>query len=247
MFVTTAANPSPALEARAARVAERTGLPQVRRRGSLKRLLEAQGATAAYVCTREHDRLDDGGGQRLFVHEGLLKARLASGLDHPLVRAVTDGRRAERLIDGTLGLGIDAMHLAAATGARVLAVEQSDILRSLCLEGLPRLANRAWPAAARVQPVGGLSVEVMRLLPADSADGVFLAPMFDAPAAAAPGWDLLRPVAHHAPLDEATLEQALRVAPRVAVKLSPGDAVPEALRDAEQVVSKALRYAVLRR
>lgn len=245
-IVTTSAKPSAALQERAQRVALRSHVPLAPRRGSLASLLEAHEAAFAYVVTHANDRLDDGSAQ-LFVHPGLLHARLQSGLDHPLVQAVTAGLPARRIIDGTLGLGIDALHLAEATGAHVLGIEQSPAVRSLCLEGLPRLAAEGWAGAQRVQAIGGLTHEVLRILPSDSADAVFLAPMFDAPAATAPGWDLLRPLAYMAPVDDATRQQALRVAPRVAVKLSPADAVPACLADADIVRSKALRYAVLTR
>ena len=244
-IVTTATRPTQAQLARAAQVAARCGAPLVERRRGLRRHLSDEGAALAYVVGRHRDQLSNGEAS-LFVHAGLLEARLGSGLDHPLIRAVTGGRPARRLIDGTLGLAIDALHLAEATGAEVLAIEYAPAIRSLCEEGLRRLATR-WPGAHRVRVWGGNTLDVLRMLPPDHADGVFLAPMFDEPAAAAPGWDLLRPLALHAPLTEDTVEQALRVAPRVAVKLSPADDVPTFLRGAEVVRSKALRYAVLSR
>jgi hypothetical protein len=246
LLVTTSARAPDDVVARARRVAARCRAPFVARRRGLPRLLAEHDATVAYVATRAHDRLDDGQ-ERLFVHEGLLQARLSKGLDHPLVRAVTGGRPARHVVDGTLGLAIDALHLAEATGARVLGIEGAAAIRSLVHEGLPRLARGGWQGARRVQPVGGTTHDVLRLLPDDGADAVFLAPMFEQPAEAAPGWDLLRPLAVHVPLDASTVAEALRVAPRVAVKLSPTDPVPTWAEGASWVRSKALRYAVLTR
>lgn len=245
LIVTTSSRPTEAQQQRAAQVAARCGAPHVPRRHALQRHLAEAEASAAYVVGRHREQLSDGESS-LFVHAGLLAARLTRGTDHPLVQAMTDGRPVRRLIDGTLGLAIDALHLAEATGAEVLAVEYAPAIRSLCEEGLPRLAAD-WPAANRIRLWGGRTERVLGMLPDDHADAVFLAPMFDEPAAAAPGWHLLRPFALHDPLDAATVEQALRVAPRLVVKLSPADEVPGLLRGARMVRSKALRYAVVER
>ena len=248
LIVTTSGRPTEARIARAREVARRCGVAYVPRQGSVARLRREHGAGIVYVVGHDKERLDDGE-RSLFVHEGLLKARLTDGLDQPLIRAVTDGRRASRLVDGTLGLAVDALHLAAATGAEVLGIEAVPAIHALCESGLRRLVAAGLAAAGRVEPRHGLHHEVLASLPDDHADAVFLAPMFDAPAAAAPGWDLLRPLACYAPVDEAVVTEALRVAPRLAVKLAPRDRVPEALasRGPEWVRGRRVRYAVLTR
>jgi hypothetical protein len=247
MIVTTRERPSPEERSRALDVAARCGARFVARRGALGKLLADADASLAYVIARDRERLDDG--QRsLFVHQGLLAARLMSGDDHPLIRAMLgQGPRPQQVIDGTLGLGIDALHLAAALGAEVIGVEAAPAICCLNEEGLRRLASTGLDAAARVRPVQGLAGEVMAAMAPDSADAVFLAPMFDEPAAAAPGWDLLRPLACYHPVDQATVDAALRVAPRLVVKLAPKDVVPDALAGARWVSTQALRYAVLER
>jgi len=243
LVVTTSTRPDAPQQLRAERIAARCGAPFVERRRGVGRLLGEHDADLAYVVGRHRDQLADGE-QTLFVHAGLLAARLGSGSSHPLIRAVTGGSSVRRVVDGTLGLAIDALHLAEATGAEVIAAERAPAIRSLCEEGLQRLSTR-WPAARQIRLWGGLAADVLAMLPTGYADAVFMAPMFEKAAAAAPGFDLLRGLAHHAPLDERTRAEALRVAGRLVVKLSPADPVPDWLGDAHLVRSKALCYAVV--
>lgn len=249
LIVTTGGRPTPALTERGQHVAAACQVPFVPRRGrSMVRLKADHEAELVYIIGHDKERLDDGR-RSLFVHEGLLKARLAGGMGQPLIRAVTGGHTAERVVDGTLGLAIDALHLAAATGAQVLGIEAVPAIHALCVSGLPRLAAEGLQAAGRVTPVLGLNHERLAALPDDHADAVFLAPMFDAPAAAAPGWDLLRPLACYEPVGERVVSEALRVAPRLAVKLAPSDRVPDAIaaRDPEWIHGRSVRYAVVLR
>jgi hypothetical protein len=249
LIITTGGRPDEVLETRGRAVAEACGVPYVARRGrSMARLKRDHEAELVYVVGHDKERLDDGI-RSLFVHEGLLRARLAGGMAQPLIRAVTDGQPARRIVDGTLGLAIDALHLAAATGAEVLGIEAVPAIHALSVSGLPRLAAGGLEAAGRVEPVLGLNHERLATLPTDHADAVFLAPMFDAPAAAAPGWDLLRPLACYDPVDETVVGEALRVAPRLAVKLAPSDRVPPAIeaRSPSWVHGRSVRYAVVTR
>lgn len=105
------------------------------------------------------------------------------------------------------------------------------------------------PAAARIRLHPGRCRDVLAEIEPDGADAVFLAPMFDAPRAAPPGYPLFRAVAVHDPLDRATVAEALRVAPRLAVKVPAGAPVPVALerRRLEHVEGRAVDYWVARR
>jgi len=249
LIITTGGRPTDALVERARAVASACGVPFVeRRKRSLARLRADHEADLVYIVGHDKERLDDGE-RSLFVHQGLLKARLTDGLDQPLIRAVTDGRPARRIVDGTLGLAVDALHLAAATGAEVVGFEAMAPIHALCASGLPRLAAEGLEAAARVQPIHAHNRDALAALPDDHADAVFLSPMFDAPAAAAPGWDLLRPLACYDPVDEAVVRESLRVAPRLAVKLAPEDRVPKALesRGITWIHGRSVRYAIVER
>ena len=70
----------------------------------------------------------------------------------------------------------------------------------------------------------------MAALPADSMDAVLLAPMYLAPDKAAPGFELLRALADHRPLQADAVDAALHCAPRLVVKWPRGTEPPQALR-----------------
>jgi len=143
----------------------------------------------------------------------MLRARLQSGCEHPLIRAIGP---AAHVVDGTLGLAGDALHIAAALCCDVTGIEGSPVIYSLLEEGLPRL-GRHLEAANRISIHHGEASERLGQLP--PADAVFLAPMYTHPRAAAPGFELLRRVALHNPFTEALLAAAHRIAPRVVLKV----------------------------
>lgn len=236
MIVTTASKPDPALIARAQQVAERCQVAYAPRRGALPDGL-------VYVVGRDREELR-GFGHRLAVHLGLLHARVAAGRSHPLIAALTGGGEVRSVVDGTVGLAGDALHIATVLGCPVLGIEGSGAVYSLLEEGLARLASEE-PAAARVTVRHGDAATVLDTLEADSADAVYLSPMYEVPRQAAPGFELLRAVAIHAPLDERLLAAASRVARhRVVVKVGPGDVLPVGSEIA-RVRGRAVDYAVV--
>ncbi|TNE87564.1 MAG: hypothetical protein EP330_17865 [Deltaproteobacteria bacterium] len=246
-FVTTAERPTPELLARAAHIAERCGLPLRRRNGSMRR---TAGAAACYVVGKQREALWSPTAS-IFVHEGMTLARAADGLDHPLVRAVAPQGRASRIADGTLGLAQDALHLAMALDAEVLAAELSPVVFSLCEEGLPRLAHDSpvAEAAARITPRLGDSATVFAGEPDDSFDAVLVSPMFTQPDRAPVGYEAFRGAAVHEPLGEATVAEALRIAPRLVIKARAGEPVPPSLEGRRRQVlrGRALEYWVVER
>ena len=265
LVVTTAEDPAPALVARAELVAARCRAPYLPRGPTIARLRRRAGARLAYVVGRDGDRLETAEG-RLSAHPGLLRNKLRAGRAHPLLRAVAPvgpgGAQAAappptRVIDATLGLAQDALHLAAALDCQVLGLEASPALYSLLEEGLPRVARLPVPgaaAAANVTPRLGDARSLLGTMVASSqgpvAEVVFLDPMFEVPRRAQPGWDLLRLVAHDAPLDGATLEAAFHAARlRVVLKVAAGAPAPAAVSalgvQPTRVSGKALDYLVL--
>ncbi|MEN0063704.1 MAG: class I SAM-dependent methyltransferase [Myxococcota bacterium] len=223
MVVTTTTKPTPAQRDRADRVGRRTGWPVVARRRGLDAIFAQTGASMAYVVGRDREELV-AKHQRVAVDLGMLHAHRAVGTSHPLIQSVGP---ASLVIDATLGLCRDALHVAAVSGARIIGIEMSAALVCLAEEGLPRLA-REEPAAAHIEPRLGDSQTVLRTL---SADVVMLSPMFDVPQEAAPGFDILRALAVEAPLDEGWLEAAFSAAPRVIMKVRPNQPVPGFAKD----------------
>ena len=127
MQVTTSTRPNSATVQRARALAGVPGLAFVERRG----LDESKPALAVHrdglsirVAGRNHR-----------WHPGLLHTRIEAGWTHPLVRAM-DLRPGDRVLDCSLGLGIDAMFLARLTGRPVWAVEAIAAVALLTSEGL---------------------------------------------------------------------------------------------------------------
>lgn len=245
MFVTTTHGAAEAQHDRAVEVGRRTGWPVLPRWRSVLRMLDREEAVVAYVVGRDREALVTAD-QRVSVDLGLLHAHRAVGPGHPFVRSVGPARV---IVDGTLGLCADALHLAAVTGARVVGLEIAMPLVCLAEEGLGRLAKEE-PAAARVSVAHADSRARLSTLAEElQADVVTLSPMFDEPQAAAPGFDVLRSLAEPAPLDATWLDAAFRVAPTVVVKARPGQPIPSFARSYLQTVhqGRAVDYWRLRR
>ncbi len=205
------------------------------RRCSLDALLDETGAPAVYVVSRRGERLQ-GRASRLEVHEGLLHAKVARGAAHPLIRALGPVRT---VLDGTLGLLGDALHIAAVTGASVHGAELSPWVAELAEAGLVRLRRSRWGEAAK-------RITLHRCAAAELAgrlgrvDAVFLAPMFERPAKAAPGFELFRHIADPRPLDVVTYRAARAVAERVVIRVERGS--PPPFPGMERIAGKAVDY-----
>jgi len=152
--------------------------------------------------------------------------------------------RADSIFDATLGLAGDALHAAAVLDCDVIGSEASPAVFSLLERALPDLAATQ-PAAARIQPLLGSALEHLRALGPDSVDAVMFAPMYASAASAAPGYELFREVAVHAPLDSATLLAGVTAARhRVVFKADRGQAPPNLWRLAEPLRGKAVDWYV---
>lgn len=231
LLVTQAHSAAAPLIHRAQQIAARLGARWVPRDRGIRTLLRRYGATLAYVVTHERESVEDGA-EALFLHPGLYYLKRTDGRDHPLVRAVAprEGVDIRRVVDGTLGMCGDALHLAATLGAQIHGVEASPVLVCLAEEGLARIAaqRRRLAAAARAIEVSCDDTrEALRGMAAGSADVVYLDPMFRAPLGSQPGFSLLRRLADPSPVDRALLVEALRVARRrVVLKVRGADPPP---------------------
>lgn len=217
LVVTTDPTPTDTRIARAQRVAAHCEARYIPRNGTVARTLRESGAEHAYVVGALRDELR-GPGTTVHVHPGMLVQRLAGGT-HPLVEAVAgrDVTGPRTILDATLGLGQDALHLAAACGATVLGLEASAVLQCLLEEGMARLSAGPEPvasAARRVQVRGGDARGVLAAIDPGAADVVYLDPMFEEAAPAASGFELIRRFAHHG----ADAWELVRLAHRVATR-----------------------------
>lgn len=220
LAVTTCYEPGPAHLERARTIADRFSAPLIAR-DSFATLFESSGASYLYVVQRTHDEVRDPGGHNCLVQEGLLSSKLTDGRAHPFLRAVLGGdERVDSVIDCTLGLANDALHIATVLECNVRGIEGSPMLHALLEEGVPRLARTGWPQASRISVEHGLSLDVLRACATASVDVVTLDPMMSRPKKSAPSFSLLRDFALHERASPELLREAARVARRrVVLKL----------------------------
>ena len=126
---------------------------------------------------------------------------------------VAEIRPGDLVVDATLGLGADALAVAAAAGptGRVIGLEASPALAALVDEGLRRLDAEP---ARRIEVRVGDHLALLEGLPPRSHDVVLFDPMFRHARLAPDGFDLLRALADPRPLTLAALAAARRVARR---------------------------------
>ena len=229
LAVTTSYDPKPWHIARAEAVAERCGAPYLVRRGSLDTMFEPGKIELIYVVSKRRDELRSPE-EHIFVHEGMMKLKTQPGKDHPLCRAVAPegAPHVSRAVDATMGLAGDAIQMSIVLGIEVAGIETSPVICCLLEEGFKRLQREVpskWRAAfARLSVAEGRAVDVLSKMENAREQVVYFDPMFATPLGAAPGFDVFRRVAEHAPLDEATLSEAIRVASdRVVVKVAHGE------------------------
>ena len=228
VVVTTGLEPEPAQVTRAARIAEELDLRLVRRRGSVAKVLAKAEADLVYLVQRERELVTDGAA-KLSMQEGVLKLRDKVGLQHPFLRALQPEGAAPVpwVLDATLGLAQDALHVAATLGVPVRGLEASPILSCLVQEGLQRLARESarWgAAAARVTVTRADARAWLEAQAPGSVPVVFLDPMFDVHLSASPGFELLRGLAKGDPLSPELLEASVRAAERRVVVKVPAKA-----------------------
>ena len=165
----------------------------------------------------------------VFVNEGMIKLKRLDGRAHPMLRAIAPegAPHVDVVLDATIGLASDAVHLAFVLGVKIDGIEGAEVLCCLLEEGLLRLGctNDAWAdVTRRISVTPGRALDVLRDRAEGSVPVVYFDPMFGTPLKAAPGFTLLRRIALPDPLDEATLSEAIRVArDRVVLKVPHGD------------------------
>lgn len=135
------------------------------------------------------------------------------GGDDTLIR-LCELKPGDSVLDGTLGLGADALVCARVVGpqGRVIGVEASLPLYALASEGLKRAPP--FEESAVIETRYGTALGVLQTLETRSLDCVIFDPMFDLPKKSTAAFELLRRHALHEPLDAQTLAEARRVAKR---------------------------------
>ncbi len=217
LAVTTPLDPSAAILARARASADRRALPfHPRSNRSLAQVAASAGADALLVLGAHAALWTDGAEQRWHAGMGGLRAkRLAQGETTTSDSFLQSARLrpGDAVLDGTLGLGADALVAAAAVGpgGRVVGLESSPLLAAWAGEGLARHPD---PAAARIEVFAADHAAWLDAAPDRSFDVVVFDPMFRHARAAEPSFDLLRRIGDARPLSLAAVDRARRVARR---------------------------------
>ncbi len=215
--ITTPTDSSTASEGAARAAAERWQLPFVRREGlGLAALARQCGAEALLVLGKSAVLFAEGEERRWTAAMGALRAkRLAQGerrTADPFLEAC-GLRPGDAVLDGTLGLGADALVAAEAVGesGKVVGLESSPALAAWVGEGLLRAPE---PAARRIEVRCADHATFLRNCPPKSFDVVVLDPMFRYGRGQASTFDMVRRLADPRPLEPRTLELARRAARR---------------------------------
>lgn len=225
MLITTGDHETPATVRRAQELASLAGIPYVSRsRTSLPRLAERYGDSDILVVLEQGARLHRASGEPMTFHPSMAYVRakrLFKGENDAMLDAagVVPG---DVIIDGTAGLGSDAMVFSIAAGAegRVLALEDSLPLWALLYEGLKFYISGLSAfdeALRRIEPVHKNHLDALRAMPDKSADIVYFDPMFRDPITESSSISPLRAFANPNQLDPEAVKEACRVARKAVV------------------------------
>jgi 16S rRNA (guanine1516-N2)-methyltransferase len=128
-------------------------------------------------------------------------------------------KQGDVIVDCTLGLGADSLLMAAAAGpeGEVTGIESSMLTALIVKEGLqhfPMPLQELQQAASRINVLHGRAETILSAMEKNSADIVYLDPMFNTPLSKASGIDPLRKLADYNPVTEELIQLAVKTARR---------------------------------
>lgn len=226
IVVSSSKNASPLLVQRAQKWAEKLNLPYLERytAGNLEEILGEDAIDGVLAATKEGPVIYYPGG-KFFYHPGFATIRwkrVAGGENDVFLRA-TELKKGEKFLDCTLGLAADSIIAAAAVGetGSVTGLEASDMLYFLTSEGLKNYQSKIpemSEAMRRIEVVHDVAENFLKKQPDDAFDVIYFDPMFQRPVKGSSAMEILRPLAYVGGLEKSTVDEALRVAPRVVIK-----------------------------
>ena len=190
----------------------------------LEDFMAEQGLAACIVLEKDGPRIHSEFGTFAY-HPGMAEIRvqqLLRGAPDHLVRAL-DLHPGARVLDCTLGLASDAAVAACVAGSsgKVVGLEASLLLYCAVRHGLAHYECKTPLLTAALRRVEAVHAEATAYLSSckpNSFDVVYFDPMFRHPVQGSKAMEALRPLSLEEPLAKATVELALRVAPRVVIK-----------------------------
>ena len=193
-------------------------------KGSLEELRQQNNLDAILVATADGPQIYNNEGT-FFYHPGMAVLRLQrlKNNEHDHFAQALELREGMRVLDGTLGLAGDAAIASYLVGekGKVVGVEASILLHFVVEKGLrsyeaddPDLTN----ALRRITTVQATAEDYLEICEVDSFDVVYFDPMFRYPVQGSSAMEPLRPVAYEKPLNQHTIELALKAAPKIVIK-----------------------------
>lgn len=229
--VTTARNAGGRLSGLAEQWAKELGVPLVKRSRNitLDELMVENNVEAFIVAKVKGAEIYSAAGN-FGYHPNMAALRILEmerGAQDNFVRAL-ELEAGSRVLDGTLGLAADAAVASYVVGptGRVVGVEASPLVHFAVQYGLKHYETKyPWfnEALRRIETVNAVTEEYLEQLltqhgEKDLFDVVYFDPMFHHGVKGSLAMDALRPISYEKPLNERTIELALKLAPKVVIK-----------------------------
>jgi len=218
IIVTTSHRPAPGQMEAAKQLASIFNVPfEERHDMSVRKLKEKFGVDGLIVVSSKRISYVSGE-QEFFFHPGLAGLRikeLKNGKADQMIKAMSLNA-GDSVLDCTLGPGSDAIVASYVSGptGRVTGLECSPVISVLVGLGLltyPEEEDIA-PAMRRIKVINTNHQEYLAGLYPCSYDIIYFDPMFRSPRRKSPAMNSARLLANHAPLENETIELALRAA-----------------------------------
>jgi hypothetical protein len=206
-------------------IADALSIRYVPRMGfTLKQLFQRVNDPEAILVTRTGWRYEHQNGHTFFFHPSASVMRikqLRRGGSDSLVEA-TGMKPGESVLDCTLGMGADSIVASFAVGERgkIVALESQPVIALLVKEGLNTYQTNIRElneAMRRIEVIQADYREYLPNCPDDSFDYVLFDPMFRQTIKESAAIQALRPLANLSPLDEESVNHALRVARKAVI------------------------------
>ena len=220
-IVTTSRDPNNTNTVLAEQTAAKLGIPFApRKNASLTELRETYHAPCILVAKNSDLTLETPDGE-LFFHPNMSHLRvknLRKG-QHDNMASAMDLSSGMSVLDCTLGFGADAIVASFVTGehGRVVGLEASPLIAAVTAHGLATFARENEPMTAAMRRIEVVNIDALAYLsvqPDDAFDVVYFDPMFRHPLMQSENMNPLRYAADHAPVSEAMIKEARRVAKR---------------------------------
>lgn len=216
-IVTTAYRPNGKTDELAAKTAADLSLPFVRRmKRSISKIHLEEGADVLVAAKERLEFYPLGKTEPFFFHPNSSAFRTKRPIgEDPLVE-VSGLSAGDAFIDCTLGMASDAIVASIRTGEEgtVVGCESHPVIAYIVAKGLAEYAALPHLIAAmrRIQVMPGTSLDFLRTLPRNSADVVYMDPMFTEEIRESSNFSPLRPAADSGQLNVEWVQEAVRVA-----------------------------------